>query len=187
LDEVQKDSGQAPAWLVEVWQFYGGKVTFDVLADDWPGRYPDLVKLLTGLDRTLVDAFPNKSLCDERGEALAFTVKVLPRGLQLLKGQPRQVHRQVAVDGQRIDLRTMVGHVIATPYIENLADACRIWLADLQKERKATARRKVRILLSRAIGIRGQELQGFDPALKARIMQALAGERIETTGERQSG
>jgi hypothetical protein len=81
----------------------------------------------------------------------------------------------------------MVGHVIATPYIENLADACRIWLADLKNERKATARRKVRILLSRVIGIRGQELRGFDPALKARIMQALAGERVETTGERESG
>jgi len=170
--ESEKPS-DLPAWLIEVWQFYGGKVTFDVLADDWPGRYPDLVHLLTGLDSSLVDAFPNNSLCDEDGQPLAFTVKVLPRGLQLLKSQTRQVHRQVTVSGQKIDLRTMVGHVLATPDIENLADACRLWLTDLKYERP-TARNKVRILLERAIGIRGTELAAYNPQLKAEIMGALA-------------
>jgi len=171
FDEAEKNTG-LPGWLVEVYKFYGCKQVFDVLKDDWPERYDEFTRLLPHLDRSLIEAFPNNATFDDEGRPVAFTIRVLPRFIQIYKDYPQKAHRQVTVDGEKIDLRTMVGRVIATPNIANLADACRIWLADLKYERPK-ARCKVRILLERTIGIRGAELAAYDPHLKAEIMETL--------------
>jgi len=142
-----------------------------VVPADWITGFPDLMQLLgEAKNRGLIEVYPTET--EDRGYRIQ-ELTLLPSTLEHLENDTRLVHRQLtAVDGTRIDLRSMVGQVLATPNMANLADACRIWLADLRYERPC-ARRKVRILLERAVGIRGTELAAYDPELKAEIMKAL--------------
>jgi len=143
-----------------------------VVPADWIQGFPDLMQLLEqGKSQGLIELYPTET--EDRGYWIQ-DVTLLPSTLERLQSEPRSVHRQVTVDGQKIDLRSMVGRMIYETCVENLADACRIWLFDLKNERKATARRKVHILLSRTIGIRGKELATCAPELKAEIMTALS-------------
>jgi len=171
---VEKVSGdRVLQFLRELREANPVSVKVDVHTPEWIHDYPDVEHLMAcANEQGLIDAFPKgEAGQDEQGRSYFWEVTLRPKLVQILKS--RKVHRQVTVDGQVTDLRTMVGRMLFTTEIANLADACRIWLADLKNERKATARRKVRILLSRAVGIRGQELAGYDPALKARVMEAL--------------
>jgi hypothetical protein len=185
------DEARVLQFLREVKEANPLSVNVEVHTPEWIRDYPDIEQLIAyASDQGLVDAIPNKTTGqDEEGRSYFWSLSLRPKLVKILKAEPRAVHRQVTVDEQKIDLRTMVGHVLATPNIQNLADACRIWLADLENEGKATARRKVRILLSRAIGIRGQELAEYAPHLKEQIMEALlceSGERGKWVTERES-
>jgi hypothetical protein len=175
-------TGRLPDLLGEIWSFYGRKTVFTLLMDDWISKDPNLAGMLITLDPSLVEVFPNNRVCGSDGQPRAFTMKILPACLQQLqalstsKPGPKTHFRQATVNGIALDLRSLVSRMIYETAIENLADACRIWLADLKNERKATAVRKVHILLSRTIGVRGLELAEYDPLLKREIMEALAGE-----------
>jgi len=172
MSQSQEISISGIEWLRPIWDYYRHQVEFEMRCGDWP-NYTDLINLCKA-NPNLVEVYPNNQVTDENGQPAINSVRIKALGLRLLKEAPRQVHRQVTVDGEKIDVRSIVGKMLFTTAVPNLADACRIWLSDLTNERKATARRKVRILLSRAIGIRGEELAEHDPLLKAKIMLALA-------------
>ena len=171
---TEKPSDEAVDCLRAISTFFGNKVEFVMSRSDWIPRYPKLDQLLADAERgRLIDLIPyDKAGEDEAGNCLMWTVRVLPGAVEILK-EPRKVHRQVTIDDQKIDLRTMVGRMICTSSIVNLADTCRLWLADLALETDPKARRKARILLERTIGFRGQDLAGYDPTLKQEVMDRL--------------
>jgi lauroyl/myristoyl acyltransferase len=89
---------------------------------------------------------------------------------------PKTHRTQVTVNGVELELRSIIGRMLYTTSPANLANACRLWLADLRLERPARVRRRVRINLERAIGVRGDDL---DPALRQQIMDALTEKGME--------
>jgi len=175
--------------LRDIMEAYRGRSEIMIQTAEWIRDYPDIERLLkAATEQGLIDAWPKREEGQDQREHWNFwDIALRPKLVRILKAEPRIVRRQVSVDGQALDLRTMVGRMLFTTSVENLADACRIWLADLKNERKAAARRKVRILLERAIGIRGQELANYAPHLKAEIMETLCAckERREVGTERE--
>jgi len=110
LNADAERTGKLPDSFVEVWSFYGKRLVFTLLMDDWISKDPNLVATLSAIDPSLVEVFPNKRVCGSDGEPRAFTVKVLPASLQLLKA--REVKRQVTVDGQHVDVRNGINQEI---------------------------------------------------------------------------
>ena len=176
--EAQKVS-DIPSWLVRMWTHHGKGREIVVDMGLWVPEYPDLLQLIEKYPG--VDAYPHRDcLLPDGVTPAACDITIKPTTLEALralptsKPGPKTNRTQATVNGFGIDLRSTVGLMLYTTSPANLADACKLWLADLRLERKATARRKVRILLERAVGIRGEDL---DPILKREIMEAL------TTGE----
>ena len=146
-----------------------------VVPADWITGFPDLMQLLgEAKNRGLIEVYPTET--EDRGYRIQ-ELTLLPSTLEHLENEVKLVHRQMtAPDGEKIDLRTMVGRMICTASVANIADVCRCWLADMAYESSPKARRKARILLERTIGFRGEELAAHDPALKQRVMEAVARE-----------
>lgn len=172
---VKGISEQPPAWLVRIWTHHGKAREIVVDMSLWLPEYPDLLRLVENYPG--IDAYPHKDcLLSDGVTPAACEITLKPRTLEALralptvKPGPKTHNRQATVNGFRMDLRSMVSLMIYTTSPANLADACKLWLADLRLERKATVRRKVRILLERAVGVRGEDM---DPALKRQIMESL--------------
>jgi hypothetical protein len=182
---VSIPSGDPPAWLVRIWNHHGKAKEIVVDMGVWLPEYPDLLRLIENYPG--VDAYPHKEcLLPDGVTPAACEIMIKPRTLEALRALaaarsgPKTHGRQVTINRYRIDLRTITGVMLVTTSVANLADACRLWLADLKSERKATARRKVRILLERAVGIRGEEIAAYDPILKRQILDALSPKRVTT-------
>lgn len=190
--EVKGISDQPPdarilQFLRDVKEAHPGRSEMTLHAVDWIHDYPDIEQLLAAAsEQGLIDAWPQRANGqDSEGRWYFWDVTLNARLIRVLKARPCEVHRQITVNGEKIDIRSIVGKMLFTTSVANLSDACRIWLADLKNERKATARRKVRILLSRAVGIRGEELEAYDPQLKARVMQTLSECKVGYERERE--
>jgi hypothetical protein len=129
-------------WLGQAWQVEGrgrGR-EFPISPCEWAQECPALLQILQEAERQQrIDLIPDQGAGkDEGGNWLMWTVRLRPGTVQIL--HQRRVHRQVTVDGEKIDLRSIVGRMLFTASIANLADACRLWLADLKNERKQKTR-----------------------------------------------
>jgi len=144
---------------------------FDMVRADWVKDYPDLVELLSKADPTVVQAWPNSDFgTGEDGLPLAMTVRIEPLGARLLRQQPREVRRQMTVNGRRVDLRSERAHMIVTPPVENLIIMAHIWMKRLETEQDQRAWRANRLNLERLLTYRGHELP---LALKDDVIKAL--------------
>lgn len=153
---------EAPKWLpsfLEIWKFYGRKGEFEMIRTDWPDKYSDLVNLLKTTDPTVVEAWPNYDYgTDEKGQTNAVHVSIKPLGLRLLKERPQEVHRQVTVNGKKVDLRNERALMILTPPIENLVTMIPLWVQQLRIEREPRPWRAIYLKLDRLLTYRGHEL-----------------------------
>jgi hypothetical protein len=141
--EAQKVS-DVPSWLVELYDFYGRKEEFDMLEADFPGKYPDLVRLLCEADPSLVVAIPNRDLgVDENGQAHGLKVQFSP-GFVYAFTKLKQNHRQVTLtDGGRIDIRNERWVSVVGVPVENLIADVRRDLDKLKVEGDLKARKSI--------------------------------------------
>jgi hypothetical protein len=176
LEATEKDAclsdTRSHELLLRLYAYGKGREDISIVTAEWIKEYPDLMQLLEeSKQHHEIMLFPHNT---EGCLNLTFE----PLTLELLKNTPKSpAHRQVTVEGHKVDVRSLVGAVLTTPNIANLADACRCWLADVDNEDKASVQRKVRINLQRAIGMRGAELASYDPLLKVEIMKVLTASR----------
>jgi hypothetical protein len=126
-----------------------------MLKSDWPLEYFDL---LAKVDSSLIEIFPNNELRDDSGQPCATCVHIKPEGLKLLRDRSRVVHRQITVEGKKIDLRNGRAHLILAPPLENLVSIVPIWIGELQREREPRTWRAIRLQLERLLIYRGHEL-----------------------------
>jgi hypothetical protein len=119
----------------------------------------------------VVEAWPNVDFgTDEDGLPLAMTVKIKPGAAAFLREHPRAVHRQITIDGKRVDIRSERAHMIVTPPVENLIIMASIWMKRLETEQDQRAWRANRLNLERLLTYRGHELP---LALKDDVIKAL--------------
>ena len=138
-----------------------------MIRGDWPSQYWDL---LDKMDPTLIEVWPNNEYQDASGQPASMDVRIKPKGLSLLQQRPREVHRQVTVDGKGIDLRNDRSRMIVTPPIENLIIMATVWMNRLKTERNIGPWRANRLTLDRLLAYRGHELP---PMLKDQLISAL--------------
>jgi hypothetical protein len=132
MGSSQEISVAGVEWLRSIWEYYGRKVKFQVRVDDWK-NYLDLVDLLRKADPTIVQAWPNNEVVDANGQSALMDVEIKPLGMKLLKDQPREVHRQIKIDGENIDVRSeRWASVVGVP-VENI-------IADVKRDLKKLAR-----------------------------------------------
>jgi hypothetical protein len=151
-------------WLRAMWEYSGRKVEFDMRSCDWE-NYSALLDLLKA-NANLVEAFPNNDVRDEKGQPAITFVRIKPDGLKLLKEKLREVHRQITVDGKKVDLRSGWNHLILTCDIENLELLASNWLRQLKAEKEPRVWRAVQMNLMKLLAYRGRELSS---ELKDRI------------------
>jgi len=208
LDEVKGVSVQAPKgtseaalFLFKLWHAQGRVKEFEVWLNEYLERFPDFRELIEASKREqLCEAWPNVVYEMDRWGLPAkdvsprecYGIRVTPHGLLCMKQlarEPRLVHRQAMIEGEKVDLRSAVALMITTGRIANLADTARLWLACVKNERHTSAQNKTRINLERIIGWRGDDLAAYDPALKAEIMAFLASPASfsRNARERESG
>jgi hypothetical protein len=185
VEEAKKDAclSDTPSHklLRRLFAYGKGREDMSFTTADWIKEFPDLQRLLEECQKNHEIRLYPSAIGTEGVQDLTFD----PSTLALLKNTPKSPpHRQVTVDGQHIDVRSLVAAVLTTPHIENFADACRIWLAELGWE-TPRAVCKIRINLHRAIGMRGAELAAFDPVLKAEIVKALATRPVNNEDQTQ--
>jgi hypothetical protein len=169
-------------WLLEVWEYYGKGARFDLLIPNWIEKYPDIVKLIERAKASgSIEVWPsleNGYMDIDCKIPNAFTIRIPPATYQALRSKVKH-NRQATVNDQKVDMRNATGRMLIESPIENLADVARIWLFDLENDENPRVRSKCRILLTRLIGFRGEELTRFDSVLKNRIVVTLTSKRIE--------
>lgn len=152
--------------LHAVWEHYDKKADFDMIKADWPSDYVDL---LGKVDSSLIQTWPVQDFREKDGQLAAIHVRIRPAGLSLLQ-RPRAVHRQVTVDGKKVDLRSGRDYMLMTAPIENLAEQAPTWLKELEAEQDLKAFRAKRLQLQRLLAYRAHELP---PMLHDRIISVL--------------
>ena len=155
--------------LHQIWKYHGKKESFEMIRGDWPSEYWDL---LEKMDPTLIEAWPNNEYKDASGQPGSTSVRIKPKGLELLHQlqRPREVHRQVTIDGKHVDLRNSKNHLLMTVPIEHLEVVAPLWLNDFKTEQDLRAFRALRMKLQDLLAYRCSELS---PPLKNMITSVL--------------
>jgi hypothetical protein len=194
---------KAARFLFKLWWDRGKVGEFTVSLTAFLDRFPDFRELIEACVREdLCEAWPSVECEIDRWHLPAkdalpkesYNIRLTPRGLLCMKEMTKEdkpVHRQVTIEGEKVDLRSAVALLIITGRIANVADTARLWLACVRNERHVSARNKTRINLERVIGWRGDDLAAYDPELKAEIMSFLTSpgsfSRTARGRERESG
>jgi hypothetical protein len=93
----------------------------------------------------------------------------------------RTVHRQVTVDGEKIDLRSGVAYSMLVADINDLGAICDVWVKHVYQHPDPRVRRSCQLRLQKALLMRGKEM----PAdLKNEIIQAA---QVLVTSHKKSG
>ena len=166
--------------LHQVWKFYSKKESFEMIRGDWPSQYWDL---LDKMDPTLIEVWPNNEYQDSSGQPASMDVRIRPKGLELLHlhqwQRPREVHRQVTIDGKKVDLRNDRARMIVTMSVESLVALTPIWIEQLQIEREPRPQRAMRLQLERLLAYRGPDLPLI---LKDKVITALMNHNKKVNG-----
>ena len=116
--------------LVQLWEYYGKKNEFEMHSCNWK-NYSELIEL-SKAHPDIVEIYPNNELMDEKGQPAISFVKILPRGIKLIKKRPRENKRQVTINGKKIEIRSERASMILAPPIENLIIMARVWMNHLE-------------------------------------------------------
>ena len=173
------DEARVLSFIRDVKEAHPGKTEIMLQTVEWVHDYPDIEQLLSSAsEQGLVDAFPKRELGqNEREEWNYWDVTLRPKLVKILKAQPREVRRQVTVDGQHVDIRNKKGLMMATSPIENLLALAQVSLEEVTRETDPKVRRAHVMYLRDLIGFRGHELP---EQRKAAILEALSSCTQET-------
>ena len=170
-----KEVSGVPAWLIELYKLYGEKEKFDVVMDDFPkDKWDVYVRDIPHVNPSLIEVVPSDTVPYDGGQPCAFTVRIRPSFLQIVKSQPRAVHRQITIDGVKHDLRNEAGVIMATDPID-LIDLVKINIAHVMNPQEDCGpRRCFQGKLQKTFNLRGQELAPKGSPLREAWINALA-------------
>ena len=148
------------SWLTPIWEFYGKQKDFEMICGDWPDNYLELVRLLQTADQNIVKGWPSaESGTDQAGHPNAWSVRIRPLGVKMLQERPRQVHRQVTVDGVKFDVRSRVNFELLNADIEQVHVVAESYLTQLRNKPNLRTRKRLKCELHRVMMLRGPELR----------------------------
>jgi hypothetical protein len=108
------DEARILSFLRDVKEAHPGKTEMMIQAAEWLHDFPDIELLLSSAsEQGLIDAFPRRELGqNEREEWNYWDVTLRPKLVKILKGQPREVRRQVTIAGKHVDVRNGINQEI---------------------------------------------------------------------------